>query len=87
LLHAGEIGIAALRESAQQIERRRRLADRPRSGGADRACARLGELDVVDDVAAIGRQLLPSRFSVGDGARLGELPAMRPTFTTGEAAA
>ncbi len=73
LPHAGEIGVAALREGAQQIERRRRLPE-----GFDLAArigpARVfGEGDVVDDVAAIARQLLAVALLGRRGARLGEL--------------
>src|SRR5262245_56020319 len=58
LAHAAEIGIAALRKSAQQIECRRRLAiclDLSARIGPPRF---LGKGDVVDDVTAIARQLL-----------------------------
>ena len=57
-MHVIEIGVAALREGAQQIERRRRLPvghQHPLRVGRARF---LGELDAVDDVAAIARQLL-----------------------------
>ena len=73
LPHAREIGVAALREGAQQIERRRRLAiglDLPARIGTARL---LGEGDVVDDVAAIARQFLAVALLGRRGARLGEL--------------
>ena len=68
-----QAGIAALREGAQKIERRRRLAVghllARRIGNA-----RLGvELDAVDDVAAIGRQRHAVLGLVVGRARLGEL--------------
>jgi hypothetical protein len=62
-----------LREGAQQIERRRRLAigfDLPARIG----CARLlGEGVVVDDVAAVARKFLAVAFFGRRGARLSEL--------------
>ena len=68
-----EIGIAAGREGAQEVERRRRLAighlDAVRIGRA----RGLVELDAVDDVAAIARQLDLTLALDGRGARLGEL--------------
>ena len=48
--------------------------------------ALLRELDAVDDVAAIARQLDSSLVSVGAERGLANWPAMRPTFTTGDAA-
>ena len=68
-----EIGVAAGGEGAQQVERRRRLAK-----GLELA-ARVGlarfrrELDVVDDVAAIGRQRHAVLGLDVGRARLGEL--------------
>jgi hypothetical protein len=73
LPHARQIGVAALRKGAQQIERRRRLAiglDLPARVGRARL---LGEGDVVDDVAAVARQFLAVAFLGRRGARLGEL--------------
>ena len=73
LMHVLEVGVAARREGAEQVQRRRRLPVGhllPRRIGRARL---LGEGDVVDDVAAIARQLdvaLPLRRR---GARLGEL--------------
>ncbi len=73
LMHAAEIGEAAGGEGAQQIQRRRRLAighqlthrvGRARLGG---------EGDVVDDVAAIARQLDAVDLLGRRGTRLGEL--------------
>ena len=57
LMHAAEVGVAALRERAQQVERRGRLAiglDLPARIGPARL---LGEVVAVDDVAAVARQL------------------------------
>ena len=77
-MHAREIGVAAMREGAQQIERRRRLAI-----GLDLA-ARIGnarfrrELDAVDDVAAIARQFLAVFLLGRRRARLGELSGDAP---------
>ena len=51
-----EIGVAAGRERAQQVERRRRLAIGLELASRIGRARRLGELDVVDDVAAIARQ-------------------------------
>jgi hypothetical protein len=76
-----------MREGAQKVERRRRLPVR-----LDLA-ARIGnarfrrELDAVDDVAAVARQLRRRSSSVGEERGLANWPAMRPTFTTGEAPA
>ena len=76
-----QVGVAALGEGADQVERRRRLAglELPVRIGH----ARLGrELGAVDDVAAVARQLdSPSSFGAERG--LANWPAMRPTFTTG----
>ena len=73
-----EIGVAAARERAQQVERRGGLAiglDLPSRIGLARLRR---ELDVVDDVAAIGRQRdAADRLDVGR-ARLGELPGDAP---------
>ncbi len=72
-MRIAEIGVAALREGAQQIERRRRLPigfDLPARIG----CARLRrERDVIDDVAAIDRQLHAVALFRRRCARLGEL--------------
>ena len=73
LMHAAEIGVAALGEGAQQIEGRRALAvglELPMRIGGTRFRR---ELDVVDDVAAIARQLLAVPLLGRRGARLGEL--------------
>ena len=84
-MHVLEIGVAALREGAQQIERRRRLPIGHQHALRVGHARRLGELDAVDDVAAIARQLLAVlRFSVGAERGLANCPAMRPSFTTGE---
>ena len=73
-----EIGVAAARERAQQVERRGGLAiglDLPSRIGLARLRR---ELDIVDDVAAIGRQRdAADRLDVGR-ARLGELPGDAP---------
>ena len=68
-----EVGITALREGAQQVERRRGLvvaADHPLRIGAARV---LVEGDVVDVVAAIAGQRDAALFFGGRRARLGEL--------------
>ena len=72
-MHMLEIGIAALREGAQQIERRGRLAIGHQHALRVGHARRLGELDVVDDVAAIARQLLAVLRLGRRRARLGEL--------------
>ena len=74
LMHAAEIGEAAGRERAQQVQRRRRLAI------GHQLALRIGharfrrERDVVDDVAAIARQLDAVELLGRRRARLGELP-------------
>ncbi len=73
LPHIGEVGVAAVHEGAQQIERRGRMAeglDQPRRIGPARGFA---ELDAVDDVAAVARQLLAVLLLHRRGTRLGEL--------------
>ena len=73
LMHAAEIGEAAGGEGAQQVQRRGRLAigHQLALGVGD---ARFpGEGDVVDDVAAIARQLDAVHLLRRRGARLGEL--------------
>lgn len=68
-----EVGVAALGEGAQEVQRRRRLAvglQHPLRVGAPRLGAEIGP---VDDVAAIGGRLLVALpFRLG-GAGLGEL--------------
>ncbi len=74
LVQAAQIGIAALGERAQQVERGGGLSirfDLPARIGPPRA---VGELDVIDDVAAIARQLLAVARLARRRARLGELP-------------
>ena len=73
LPHIGEVGVAAVHEGAQQVQRRGGMAeglDLPRRIGPARL---VGELDAVDDVAAIARQLLAVLLLRRRGARLGEL--------------
>ena len=68
-----QIGVAAGRECAQQIERRRRLAiglQLPARIGRARFARELG---AIDDVAAIDRQLDAIALFDRRGARLGEL--------------
>ncbi len=72
-MHLVQVGVAALGEGAQQVQRRGRLVvalhQALRIGHA-----RLGvELHAVDDVAAIGRQLDAADGLGRGGARLGEL--------------
>ncbi len=68
-----EVGVAAAREGAQQVERRGRLAVgvelalRVGDAGGGR------EVDAVDDVAAVARQLDVADALGRRGARLGEL--------------
>ena len=72
-MHMLEIGVTALREGAQQIERRRGLPIGHQQALRVGHARGLGELDAVDDVAAIARQLL-AVLDLGRGrARLGEL--------------
>jgi hypothetical protein len=73
LVHAAEIGEAAGRKRTQQVQRRRRLAIRHqlalRIGGA-----RLrGERDIVDDIAAVARQLDAAKLFGRRRARFGKL--------------
>ncbi len=78
-----EIGEAAHREGAQQIERGRRLAvgeELPLGIGNARA---FRELDVVDDVAAIAWQLRVALFFQRRGAGLGELSGDAPDLHDG----
>ena len=73
LMHRAEIGEAAGGERAQKIQRRRRLAVRhqlPLRIGNARFC---GEGNVIDDVAAIARQLDAVDLLGRRRARLGEL--------------
>ena len=72
-VHVIEIGVAALRERAQQIERRRRLPVGHQHALRVGRARFLGELDAVDDVAAIARQLLAVLHFGRRRARLGEL--------------
>ncbi len=85
LMHGREIGVTAMREGAQQIQRRCRLPiglDLPARIGDARFRR---EVVAVDDVAAIARQARRRPvFSVGEERGLANWPAMRPTFTTGE---
>ena len=73
LMHAAEIGKAAGRERAQQVQRRRRLPVR------HQLALRIGDArfrregDVVDDVAAVARQLDAVDLLGLRRARLGEL--------------
>src|SRR6185312_5250235 len=55
-MHMLEVGIAALSERAHQIERRRRLPISHQHPLGICLPRRLGELDAIDDVAAIARQ-------------------------------
>ena len=72
-VHVIEIGVAALREGAQQIESRRRLPVGHQHPLRVGRAGFLGELDAVDDVAAIARQLLAVLHFGQRRARLGEL--------------
>ncbi|MNX99793.1 hypothetical protein D3C86_1322600 [compost metagenome] len=68
-----EVGIATHRESAQQVQRRRRLAVGVELTLRVRNTRSLVEFDAVDDVATVGRQgNAVLHFHVGR-ARLGEL--------------
>ena len=78
LMHAAEARVAAMREGAQQVQRRGGLViglDQPRRIGR----ARLDrELRAVDDVAAIARQLDAVALLGRRGTRLGELAGEAP---------
>ena len=73
LMHVLQIGVAALREGAQQVQRGGRLAIGHMHALRVRRPGRFGEIDAVDDVAAIARQLDTVLRLGGRGARLGEL--------------
>ena len=82
-----EIGVAAVGEGAQKVERRRGLAigfQLPARIGLARGGR---ELDVVDDVAAISRQRDAVDRLESDERGFANWPATRPTFTIGDAAA
>ena len=73
LPHIGEIGITALHERAQQVQRRGGVAeclDLPRR---IRAASLVGEFDAVDDVAAIAGEFLAVLLLHRRGARLRKL--------------
>jgi hypothetical protein len=72
-MHMFEIGVAALREGAQQIERRGRLPISHQHALRVGHARRLVELDAVDNVAAIARQLFAVLRLGRRRARLGEL--------------
>ena len=72
-MDAVQVGVAALGEGAQQIERRRRLAVGLHHARRLGVARRRVEFDIVDDVAAIGGQRhLALLLDIGR-ARLGEL--------------
>src|SRR5215813_1656570 len=73
LPHVREIGIAALHESAQQIERGRRVAKGLDLALGIRTPRRFVEVDPVDDIAAVARQFLAVPFLHRRRARLREL--------------
>ena len=78
LMHAAEARVAAMREGAQQVQRRGRLViglDQPRRIGRARVP---GELRAVDDVAAVARQLDIVAPLDRRRARLGELTGDPP---------
>ena len=72
-VHVLEIGVAALREGAKEVERRGRLAIRHQQARGIGPRASSVELDAVDDVAAIARQLHAILDLGLARARLGEL--------------
>src|SRR5690242_6430774 len=73
LPHTGEIGVTALRECAQQIERGGRLPIRFDLPARLRTPRLFRERIIVDDIAAIARQFLAVTFFNGRGTRLGKL--------------
>ena len=83
-LNAVNVGIAAGREGAQQVQRRRRLGiglqHALRVGDAGRG----GEVEAVHDVAAIARQVHAVHRLGGGTARLGELPGHAPDLDHGK---
>ncbi len=72
-MHMLEIGVAALGEGPEQIERGGGLPIGHQHALRVGHARGLGELDAVDDVAAIARQLLAVLRLGGGRARLGEL--------------
>ena len=72
-MHVLEAGVAALREGAQQVERRRRLPVGHLLARRIGNARLLVELGAVDDVAAVGRQRHAVLGLVVGRARLGEL--------------
>ena len=72
-MHAAEIGKAAGGEGAQQVQRRRRLPVRHQLALRIGHARFGGEGDVVDDVAAVARQLDAADLFHRRGARFGEL--------------
>ena len=68
-----EIGIAALGEGAQQVERRRRLPVGHDLAFGIGLAAGKARCRIIDDVAAIDRQFLAIDGFEGRGARLGKL--------------
>ena len=72
-MHMLEIGVAALREGANEIERGGGLAIGHQHAVGIGHARRLVELDAVDDVAAIARQLLAVLHLGRARPRLGEL--------------
>ena len=69
----GDVGIAALAERAQQVQRRRRLHVGLQHPLRIRHAVGVGGLVAVDDVAAVGRILAPVDHLGRRRARLGEL--------------
>ncbi len=72
-MHVLEIGIAAMREGAQQVERRSRLAISHEHALRVGHARGFREIDAVDDVAAIARQFLAVLRLGRARAGLGEL--------------
>ena len=82
-MHLVQVGIAAVGERAQQVERARGLEIAGLHARRVGHARRFGELGPVDDVAAIaGQGLAVLRLRLAERG-LANWPAMRPSFTTG----
>ena len=77
-MHMMQIRVSTLGEGAQQVQRRRRLRVGTKHPFGIRHARFRGELDIVDDVAAVGRQLRAVTFFRRFGARFRELAREPP---------
>ena len=82
-VHLTQIRVSALRESADQVQRRRRMVIQGQEALRVGLARLRGELKGVHRVAAVARQRQPSRVSRSEERGLAYCPAMRPTLMTG----